>query len=92
MISKNRIPSHPGEILVHEFLYPLKISQSEFSKHLNIPIQRINEIIKGKRGGSPETAWLLSESLNTSPEFWLNLQNNYDLFTHKPKYHVKKLT
>ena len=91
MIPTNRTPSHPGDILLHEFLVPMNVSQSKFSQYLKIPIQRINEIIKGKRGISPETAWLLSEALGTTPEFWLNLQNNYDLATHKPTYHVQKI-
>jgi len=51
----------------------LGLSQKALATHLAVPIQRVNEIIKGKRGISPDTAWLLSEALNMSPEFWLNL-------------------
>ncbi|MGH7186585.1 MAG: HigA family addiction module antitoxin, partial [Pseudomonadota bacterium] len=47
--------------------------------HLGVPVQRINELIRGKRGITPETAWLLSQALNTTPEFWINLQAHYDL-------------
>lgn len=91
MIPKNRTSSHPGSILLNEYLEPLKITQVNFAKHIGVPIQRINEIIKGKRGISPDTAWLFSQALNTTPEFWLNLQSNYDLSVNKPKKSVKRL-
>ena len=65
MLPKNRTTTHPGEILLHEFLEPMGVSQSEFSRHLGIPIQRVNELVKGKRGVTPENAWLLSKSLGT---------------------------
>jgi len=73
MIPSHRVTTHPGAILLKEFLKPLGLSQKALATHLGIPIQRVNEIIKGKRGISPDTAWLLSEALNMSPEFWLNL-------------------
>jgi addiction module HigA family antidote len=73
------MPTHPGEMLVEEFLDPMDISQSQFAGHLGIPIQRINEIVNGKRGISPDTALLFSSALRTSPEFWINLQTTYDL-------------
>lgn len=79
MIPDKRIPAHPGEILLEEFLVPLELTQVQLAKHLGLPTQRINEIINGKRGVSPETALLLSGALETSPEFWLNLQSAYDL-------------
>lgn len=91
MIPKNRTSSHPGSILLNEYLEPLKITQVTFAKHIGVPIQRINEIIKSKRGISPDTAWLFSQALNTTPEFWLNLQSNYDLSVNKPKKSVKRL-
>lgn len=91
MIPKNRTSSHPGSILLNEYLEPLKITQVTFAKHIGVPIQRINEIIKSKRGISPDTAWLFSQALNTTPEFWLNLQGNYDLSVNKPKKSVKRL-
>ncbi|MXY98957.1 MAG: HigA family addiction module antidote protein [Gemmatimonadetes bacterium] len=55
------------------FLKPLGITQVAFAKHIGVPLQRINEIIRGKRGVTPETAWLLSLALGTTPELWLNL-------------------
>jgi addiction module HigA family antidote len=84
MLPEKRIPTHPGEILLMEFLTPLALTQVEFAKHLGIPIQRLNEIIRGKRGVSPETAWLLAQALGTSPEFWLNLQAAHDLARSHP--------
>jgi addiction module HigA family antidote len=84
MIPKNRIPTHPGEILLEEFLAPRVIAQTALAAHLKVPVQRINELINGKRGITPETAWLLSEALGTSPEFWMNLQAQYDLVKHRP--------
>ena len=85
MIPTNRIPTHPGVILLEEFLEPMNITQVALANHLNIPVQRINEIIKGKRGITPETAWLLAQAFKTTPQFWMNLQTNYDLALHRPK-------
>ena len=79
MIPKNRIPVHPGEILLEEFIIPKKISQVELARKLKVPIQRINTLINGKRDMTPETAILLSRFLKTSPEFWMNLQMQRDL-------------
>lgn len=84
MIPKNRKATHPGVILLKEFIEPLGLTQQEVADHIGIPIQRINEIIKGKRGISTETAWFFSEAFETTPEFWLNLQLMYDLTTNRP--------
>ena len=92
MLPENRIPTHPGEILLLEFLNPLELSQVAFAEHLDVPVQRINEIVRGKRGISPETAWLFAEALGTTPEFWLNLQTNYDLARYRPKRQVERIT
>ena len=91
MIPSNRIATHPGVILLKEFLEPLGLSQKALATHIGIPVQRINEIVRGKRGVSPDTAWLLSEAFNMSPEFWLNLQATHDLSLHKPKNHIQPL-
>lgn len=91
MIPENRIPVHPGVVLAQEFLAPLGITQLAFAAHLGIPVQRINELINGKRGVTPETAWLLSEALNTSPDFWINLQTTHDLACYHPTRVVKPL-
>lgn len=79
MIPKSRIPSHPGEILLEDFLIPKKMSQVELARKMHVPIQRVNTLINGKRDVSPETAILLSRVLETSPEFWMNLQITRDL-------------
>ena len=91
MIPENRIPTHPGVILQEEFLTPLGITQVEFAAHLGIPVQRVNEIINGKRGISSATAWLFAEALETTPQFWLNLQMNRDLAITRPETPVKTL-
>lgn len=80
MIPRNRPPTHPGEILLHDFLEPMDLKQVALADKLNIPIQRINTLVNGKRGVTAETAILLSRELGTSPEFWMNLQSTYDLF------------
>ncbi|MBV1877416.1 MAG: HigA family addiction module antidote protein [Pseudomonadales bacterium] len=91
MIPSNRVSTHPGEVLKLEFLEPLEQSQSGLARHLGIPVQRVNELIRGKRGVTPETAWLLSQAFDTSPEFWMNLQNSYDLSSRRPKTKVKPI-
>lgn len=91
MIPENRIPTHPGEILLEEFLKPLGLSQVALAEHLGIPTQRVNEIVRGKRGITPETAWLLSQAFGTTPQFWLNLQMQYDLALNKPQRQIDPL-
>ena len=80
MIPENRKPTHPGEILLEEFLRPMKMSQIQLALKMKVPIQRVNTLINGKRGITPETAILLSQILKTTPEFWMNLQATYDLY------------
>lgn len=91
MLPKNRIPTHPGEILLEDFLKPMGVSQVALAEHLDIPVQRINELVRGKRGVTPETAWLLAGALGTTPEFWINLQANHDLVRNRPKKKVRQL-
>jgi addiction module HigA family antidote len=88
MLPKHRPPTHPGEMLLKEFLEPLSITQMEFSRHLGWSYARLNEIIKGKRGVTTTSALDLGEALKTGPEFWLNLQRNCDLW-HSLKKHKK---
>lgn len=76
----NRPPIHPGEMLLEEFLKPLGISQSEFSIKLGVSFQRLNEIINGKRGITPDTALRLEKVLGMSADFWLGLQIDWDLW------------
>ncbi len=91
MQPENRVPTHPGEILREEFLVPLGQTQVALAAHLRVPLQRINELVRGKRGVTPETAWLLAQALNTTPEFWLNLQAAHDLALNRPGRKVPKL-
>jgi antitoxin HigA-1 len=72
-------PFHPGEILLEEFLEPMEFSQRQFALQLDWSPRKLNEIIKGKRGITAQTAIDLSEALGTTPEFWLNLQQTWDL-------------
>jgi addiction module HigA family antidote len=89
MLPDNRIPTHPGEVLLEEFLRPLGMTQVAFAHHIRVPIQRVNEIIKGKRGVTSETAWLLAQALGTTPQFWMNLQSAHDLATGRPDHQVE---
>ncbi len=91
MIPDNRIPTHPGVILSQEFLAPLGITQVALAAHLGVPVQRINELVRGKRGVTPETAWLLAQALNTTPEYWINLQAAHDLARSRPAQAVRPL-
>lgn len=86
MLPKNRPPTHPGEMLLKEFLEPQGISQTQLARHLNWPFARLNEIINGKRGVSADSALALGEALRTGPEFWLNLQRDWDLW-HSLRLH-----
>jgi addiction module HigA family antidote len=85
MIPKLRKPIHPGEVLLEEFLKPLGMSQVELASKMGVPIQRVNTLINGKRDVSAETAILLARVLKTSPELWMNLQTNLDLFDASQK-------
>ena len=91
MLPRNRIPTHPGEILLQEFLTPMGLSQVKLAAHIGVPVQRINEIVRGKRGITPETAWLFSQAFGTTPQLWINLQTNYDLALNKPDRKVRQL-
>jgi addiction module HigA family antidote len=79
-LPKYRKPTHPGEVLLEEFLLPLAISQAQFARHLGWTYAKLNEIIHEKRGITPDTAIDLSMALGTTPMFWLNLQIRYDLW------------
>ena len=90
-LPENRIPTHPGEILLEEFLVPMRISQATLARHLGIPFQRINAIVHGRHGITPNTAWLLAQAFNTTPEFWMRLQVSYDLARYRPMKRIGKL-
>jgi addiction module HigA family antidote len=80
MIPKFRQPTHPGEILDEEFLKPLGMTQTALAEKMEVPVQRVNTLISGKRSVTPETALLLARSFDTSAQFWMNLQTNFDLW------------
>jgi len=79
-VPKYREPTHPGEMLLKEFLDPMSISQRDLSVAIHVPYQRINEIINGKRGITPSTALRLAKFFGMSEDFWMNLQLRWDLY------------
>ena len=91
MLPENRIPTHPGEILLKEFLQPLRLTHAILAKHIGMPARQVDEIIRRKRSVTPRTAWLLAQAFGTSPEFWANLQIAFDLAKSQPKRQAKRL-
>ncbi len=79
-IPKHREPTHPGEMLLEEFLVPMSLSQRDLSLAIHVPYQRINELINGKRGMTPSTALRLARFFGMSEDFWMNLQLRWDLY------------
>lgn len=91
MLPEDRLPTHPGEILREEFLKPLGLTQVALAKHVGVSVQRINELVRGKRGVTPETAWLLAGAFGTTPEFWIDLQIAHDLAETRPLEQIPQL-
>ncbi|HLP48718.1 MAG TPA: HigA family addiction module antitoxin [Candidatus Deferrimicrobium sp.] len=87
MLPKNRPPTHPGEMLLKEFLEPSGISQSKLARHLGWPYSKLNEIINGKRSISADDALAIGEALGVDPVFWLNLQRDWNLWHSLQKHH-----
>jgi addiction module HigA family antidote len=85
MARRNLPPVHPGEILLEEFLAPFGISQYRLAKDTSVPPRRINEIVRGLRSISADTALRLARYFGTSERFWLNLQTRYDLEVEKDR-------
>ncbi|MBI5378984.1 MAG: HigA family addiction module antidote protein [Nitrospirae bacterium] len=79
-IPTHRIPTHPGEMLLEEFLKPMGLSQQDLATGIKVPYQRVNELINKRRGVTPGTALRLARFFGNSPAFWLNLQLRYDLY------------
>jgi len=79
-IPTHRLPTHPGEMLLEDFLTPMGITQRELAQAIHVPYQRINEIINGRRGVTPSTALRLAKYFGVSADFWLNLQLRWDLY------------
>ena len=84
-IPTHRAPTHPGEMLLEEFLTPLGINQRELADAIHVPYQRINELVNGRRGITPSTALRLARFFNMTPDFWMNLQLRWDLFEAQRK-------
>ncbi len=85
MLPKHRPPTTPGEILLAEFLKPLGMTQTTLADKMGVPIQRINTLVNGKRGVTAETAILLGRIFKTSPQLWLGLQMDCDLWDAQQK-------
>jgi addiction module HigA family antidote len=79
-VPTNRIPTHPGEMLLEEFLTPMGITQKDLADNIEVPYQRINEIVNGRRGITPSTALRLAKFFDMSANFWMNLQLRWDLY------------
>jgi len=79
-IPAHRPPTHPGEMLLEEFLKPMKLTQRELAEGIRVPYQRVNEIVNGKRGITPSTALRLAKFFGNSEGFWMNLQLRWDLY------------
>lgn len=79
-IPTNRPPTHPGEMLLEEFLNPMGLTQRQLADAIQVPYQRVNEIVNGRRGITPSTALRLAKFFGTSPDFWMNLQLRWDLY------------
>ncbi len=79
-IPTNRTPTHPGEMLLEEFLSPMKLTQRELADAIHVPYQRINDLINGRRGMTPNTALRLAKYFGNTPAFWMNLQLRWDLY------------
>jgi len=79
-VPTSRIPTHPGEMLLEEFLSPMGISQRDLADNIHVPYQRINEIVNGRRGITPSTALRLAKFFDMSADFWMNLQLRWDLY------------
>ena len=82
-IPTHRAPTHPGEMLLEEFLKPMGITQRDLANSINVPYQRVNEIINGRRGITPSTALRLSKVFGVSAGFWMNIQLRWDLYFAK---------
>lgn len=80
MLPSKRPPTHPGEMLLKEFLEPMNVTQADFAKHVGWTYARLNEIVKGKRGISANTALVLGDVFQMEPAFWMNLQRDWDLW------------
>jgi addiction module HigA family antidote len=84
-VPTSRTPTHPGEMLLEEFLIPMKITQRDLANAIHVPYQRINDLINGRRGITPSTALRLAKFFCMSTDFWMNLQLRWDLYFAEEK-------
>ena len=84
-VPTHRTPTHPGEMLLEEFLKPMGLTQQELAGAIHVPYQRVNELINGRRGMTPSTALRLEKFFGMSASFWLNLQLRWDLYFAQKK-------
>ena len=84
-VPTHRTPTHPGEMLLEEFLIPMGLTQQDLANAIRVPYQRINELINGRRGMTPSTALRLERFFGMSASFWLNLQLRWDLYFAQEK-------
>jgi len=79
-IPTHREPTHPGKMLLEEFLDPMGLTQRELADNIRVPYQRVNDLVHGRRGITPGTALRLAKFFNMSADFWMNLQLRWDLY------------
>lgn len=79
-VPTHREPTHPGDMLLEEFLKPMALSQRDLANGIHVPYQRVNELVNKRRGMTPSTALRLAKFLGTSADFWMNLQLRWDLY------------
>ena len=89
-VPTHRIPTHPGEMLLKDFLTPMDLSQRDLAEGIHVPYQRVNELVNGRRGITPSTALRLARFFGMSPDFWMNLQQRWDLY-HAQESETDKL-
>ena len=80
VLELKRPPTRPGEMLLEEFLRPAGLTQADAARHMGIPLNRLNEIVRGRRGVTADTAIRLGQLFKMSPEFWMALQTDWDLW------------
>ncbi len=79
-IPTNRVPTHPGEMLLEEFLNPMGITQRQLADAIHVPYQRVNDLVNGRRGITPSTALRLAKYFGTSADFWMNVQLRWEMY------------
>jgi addiction module HigA family antidote len=79
-VPTHREPTHPGELLLEEFLRPMEVTQRDLAEGIHVPYQRVNELVNRRRGITPSTALRWAKFLGTSADFWMNVQQRWDLY------------